>query len=177
MRATTDLRGLSLLLLLVILGGCGSATLKPDGGGADAGEDHSTGTGGTTGTGGATAGSGGSTSGTAGSGGSAAGTAGAGGATGGTGGAGGSGVPACTSTSSDSPAMTASNFCTIFLSGCAGVTGFTIPAGYTTMQMCTTSYAGLTVAQQMCRSYHVCNAISISAMTHCPHAGGAAPCN
>jgi hypothetical protein len=72
-------------------------------------------------------------------------------------------VPACTSATADSPAMAAADF--------------TIPAGFTTTQMCTSSYAALSDSLRMCRSYHLCNAISTGdPMPHCQHAVGIGAC-
>jgi len=173
MRIVLGQRGfLVLAAACIVAGGCGAATLGPDGGGGsggtDAAADHGTGTGGTTGVGGTT-GTGGSTGG-------AAGTGGASGA-GGAGGAGGSGVPACTSTTSTSPAMSAADFCAIFIDACSGVTGFTVPPEYSTPAMCVTSYSDLTDSQRTCRSYHVCNAVTTGLKTtHCPHAVGVTLC-
>jgi len=154
-------RGRILLMVGVALCGCGSALLAPDsgagGGPADARDDQATGTGGTTG---------------------AAGTSGAGGRGGATGGAGGS-LPLCTSDTLTDPAMSAADFCAIFLNGCSGVPGFTIPSGYTTVAMCETSYAALTEATRMCRSYHLCTAVAPNmntTMAHCLHATGTGEC-
>jgi hypothetical protein len=86
-------------------------------------------------------------------------------------------VPACTSATADSPAMAAADFCAIFLDTCSGVADFTIPAGFTTTQMCTSSYAALSDSLRMCRSYHLCNAISTGdPMPHCQHAVGIGAC-
>jgi hypothetical protein len=89
-------------------------------------------------------------------------------------------IPACTSLGLASPAMSAADFCAIFLNGCSDVSGFTIPTGYTTMAMCETSYAALTEELRMCRSYHLCTAVSPdnmgTTMLHCLHATGTGDC-
>jgi hypothetical protein len=73
--------------------------------------------------------------------------------------------------------MAAADFCAIFLDTCSGVADFTIPAGFTTTQMCTSSYAALSDSLRMCRSYHLCNAISTGdPMPHCQHAVGIGAC-
>ena len=101
---------------------------------------------------------------------------------GGTTGGGGSGVPACTTTDPAPPStaqLTPANFCAIFLDECTGATNFTIPAGYTTQAMCETSFTALTATQKACRSYHLCNAASMSGAakgTHCGHAVGMGSC-
>jgi hypothetical protein len=102
----------------------------------------------------------------------AGGTGGAGGAgdSVGAGGGGGSGVPACTSTFVNSPAMSAATFCEIFLADCG--TGHT---GYADMAACTTTYSSNSSTLQKCQSYHLCNANNQAAggarMIHCSHAG------
>jgi hypothetical protein len=149
-------------------GGRGGSGGTAGAGGATAGAG-----GGTAGAGGATAGAGGGTAGaTAGAGG---GTAGAGGGTagaaGGAGGAGGSNLPACTSTTATSPAMSAADYCTLLFSGCTGTAGFTNI--YADMAACTAGYPGLSETLRMCRSYHLCNALGAGPKaTHCPHAVG-----
>jgi len=167
MRAISG-RHVFLLAVGILAIGCGSATLKPDGGTggstADAGADHSTGTGGmggeagTTGTGGAGGIGGGSgTGGTTGT----AGTSGTGGA-----------LPTCTSTTATSPAMTASDYCVLLLNGCSRTLGATLPYG--NMTECTTGYSALTESVKMCRSYHLCNAVGAGGQLtpHCSHAIG-----
>ncbi|HEY7373260.1 MAG TPA: hypothetical protein VIF57_13945 [Polyangia bacterium] len=89
-------------------------------------------------------------------------------------------IPVCTSQGLASPAMSAADFCAIFLNGCSDVSGFTIPTGYTTMAMCEASYAALTEDLRMCRSYHLCTAVSPdnmgTTMAHCLHATGTGDC-
>jgi hypothetical protein len=155
-------------------------------------------TAGTTGTAGATAGSTGTagatagTTGTAGTDGGAAGSAAGhdGGAAGTDGGAagtdgggaagsdGGTVIPACTSTSDTSTAMTAETFCKIFLADCG-----TTHAGYATMTDCMSAYTASAALpkRHMCISYHLCNAASMTGegrAAHCGHAStpGTAPC-
>ena len=76
--------------------------------------------------------------------------------------------------------MSAADFCAILLANCDGVPGFTIPAGSATPGGCMATYESLTEAQRMCRSYHVCNAVSVNTLTtkqtHCPHAVGMSIC-
>lgn len=88
-------------------------------------------------------------------------------------------IPVCTSQTLTDPAMSAADFCAIFLNGCSDVSGFTIPAGYTTIAMCEASYGALTEALRMCRSYHLCTAVSPNmgtTMAHCLHATGTGEC-
>jgi hypothetical protein len=176
-------------------GSAGSTAGTTGTAGATAGTTGTAGaTAGTTGTAGATAG----TTGTAGSDGGAVaghdgGTAGSdgGGAAGSDGGGvagsdgggaagsdGGTAIPTCTSTTGESAAMSAENFCKIFLATCGTAT-----TGYTTTAECMTAYTA-SVAKpnlHMCVSYHLCNAVANTGTmrtTHCGHASspGTAPC-
>jgi len=153
--------------------------------GATAGATGSAGaTAGATGSAGATAGATGSAGATAGATGSAGATAGATGSAGATAGSTGSGgsttdgggtdapLPQCTSTTATSTAMSASDFCKIYIATCG-----TSRTGYTSEAECETSYGAVTT-QKMCRSYHLCNAVSThDTATHCPHAVGIGQCN
>ena len=66
----------------------------------------------------------------------------------------------------------------LLFDGCTGVSGFTNP--YANMGACVaaTGYPSLSESTRMCRSYHLCNALSSAAnkMTHCPHAVGVGLC-
>ena len=73
-----------------------------------------------------------------------------------------------------SAAMTAKEFCQLFLETCNGVNS---PRdGYTTEAECETAYSGLTfTSTQECRSYHVCNSAAYDkkdTLLHCQHAVG-----
>jgi hypothetical protein len=147
------------LVLGIAVYGCSSDN---SGGGHGGQSGSAAGHGGTTGTGGK-----GGSGGTGGSGGAT------GGSGGGAGGAGGTPLPACTSTSATSAMMSAADYCRLLLEGGCGTTppsGFTIP--YANMGECTSAYNALTTSVQMCRSYHLCNAYSMSLSPHCFHAIG-----
>jgi hypothetical protein len=81
--------------------------------------------------------------------------------------------PACTTTSAVAPAMSAPDFCTIFLDDCQ-----TRP-GYTTLDECEKNYAASGPNRRLCQSYHACladeNPGSARAL-HCDHAAGIALC-
>jgi hypothetical protein len=86
-------------------------------------------------------------------------------------------LPGCTSTAMDSPAMTPTTFCQIFLPIC----GATQP-GYGSMAECVATYgahASSTTMLQECQSYHLCTANGFSGdnrINHCVHAA-AGPAN
>jgi hypothetical protein len=165
-------------------GGAGT-TGSSGGSGTAGGGTGGEGTGGATGTGGGgSTGASGASTGGGGSGGASTGGGGSGGASTGGGGSGGSstdggsggskgdgGVPACTSKMETSPAMSAADFCAILAATCKGAL---LDAAYNTPEKCAGAYAAATKMQ--CQSYHLCNAVTIDATMHCPHAQGAAPC-
>jgi hypothetical protein len=182
-------------------GGCGSSSSSTGTGGKGGSAAGSTGSAGaaagSTGSAGAAAGSTGSAGGTAGASGGTTGTAGSttdgggtagaaagsdgGGTAGAAAGSDGGGadmstdtavtLPTCTSTTADSAAMSAMNFCEIFLADCG-----TTHAGYGSMAACLTTYGANSATLIKCQSYHVCNANGFAAgstdrTTHCTHAG------
>jgi hypothetical protein len=79
----------------------------------------------------------------------------------------------------NSPAMTATDFCTLFLQVCSGADS---PAdgGFTSETDCEAAYTDLLYqTTRECRSYHVCNAaayVPSSAALHCGHAVGILLC-
>jgi hypothetical protein len=84
---------------------------------------------------------------------------------------------------STSPAMTAAEYCSLYLQTCMGAAN---PAdgGYTMMAQCMTAYNALNAdLTRECRSYHVCNAAAYADITmppvvalHCGHAVGIGLC-
>lgn len=176
------------------LGGSTNGGSTGKGGAAGASNGGSTGTAGSAGGSTGGGGKGGSAAGGSAAGGSAAGGSGAkggaggqGGTSGSAGGAGGASLAAslCPGTGgmytdSSQTAMTASDFCTLFLQNCGTTT-----AGHATMAECMTTYTStLTMAVRngsnngtigACESYHMCNVINVGA-GHCQHAAGAAIC-
>ena len=83
-------------------------------------------------------------------------------------------LPACTSNRANAPAMSADNFCALFLATCG-----TAYQGYTTSAECLATYAALAATPQrrVCQSYHLCNAVTTHATAvHCPHAAGLSVC-
>ena len=68
--------------------------------------------------------------------------------------------------------FTPSQFCVLFNATCTGANDL-VPA-LATESTCETLYKAWTTTQQMCRSYHLCNATpsAANATTHCPHAQG-----
>jgi hypothetical protein len=73
-----------------------------------------------------------------------------------------------------SPAMTASEFCKIFIQSCTGTKS--PPGAYITEAECESAYSGLMFdSTRECRSYHICNSASYdtsNALLHCRHAVG-----
>ena len=77
-----------------------------------------------------------------------------------------------------SPAMTAMEFCQVYMETC---TGAKMPqGGYITEAECEAAYTGLMFdSTRECRSYHLCNAASYdmsNALLHCGHTVGIAMC-
>jgi hypothetical protein len=77
-----------------------------------------------------------------------------------------------------SPALTAAEFCQLYLETCTGVSN---PAGgYTTLTDCETAYARFSFeSTRECRSYHLCNSASYdtpNVVVHCMHAVGIGMC-
>ena len=73
-----------------------------------------------------------------------------------------------------SSAMTATEFCRIFMQTCTGTKS--PPGGYITEAECETAYSGLMFeSTRECRSYHICNSASYdtsNGLLHCRHAVG-----
>lgn len=78
----------------------------------------------------------------------------------------------------DSPAMTAAQFCPLFLQTCDGTKN--PPGGYTAEADCERAYSRLTFeTTRECRSYHICNSASYdttNVVVHCRHAVGLDMC-
>jgi hypothetical protein len=83
-------------------------------------------------------------------------------------------------------ALNAEQFCEHLLADCATVTsgGGTIPSSYASAPLCMSTYAGRSVAQKHCQSYHVCwgvegvtNSAGANPAQHCQHAWAASVCN
>jgi hypothetical protein len=79
--------------------------------------------------------------------------------------------------------LSAQVFCENLLAYCSNVSGFTLPAGYTTQSQCVATYMARSASLQHCQSYHLCwgvegitNASPASPMVHCQHAVGLAVC-
>ncbi len=77
-----------------------------------------------------------------------------------------------------SAAMTALEFCTLYLQTCTGANN--PDGGPTMLSTCMATYTGLnSEAARECRSDHVCNAavyFTTAVMLHCGHANGNPPC-
>jgi hypothetical protein len=77
-----------------------------------------------------------------------------------------------------SPAMTPTEFCTLYLQTCGGTNN--PDGGPTTLSACMATYTGLTYeTTRECRSDHVCNAAVYfpgAVALHCGHANGNPPC-
>jgi hypothetical protein len=73
-----------------------------------------------------------------------------------------------------SSAMTAPEFCQIFIQTCSGSNA--PPGGYITEAECEMAYTGLMFeSTRQCRSYHICNSASYdtsNALLHCRHTVG-----
>ena len=78
----------------------------------------------------------------------------------------------------DSPAMTAAQFCQLYLQTCDGTKN--PPGGYTAEVDCERAYGRLTFeTTRECRSYHICNSASYdttNVVIHCRHALGLDMC-
>jgi hypothetical protein len=76
-------------------------------------------------------------------------------------------------------AMTATDFCHVYLQGCTGANNPS-DGGFTSQASCEAAYTALNFdSTRMCRSYHVCNAVSYvtnGQAVHCPHAVGIGLC-
>ena len=86
--------------------------------------------------------------------------------------------PTTTMRMNSSPAMTAVEFCQVYMQICTGAN--TPQGGYITEAECEAAYTGLMFeSTRECRSYHLCNAASydpMNALTHCGHAVGISLC-
>ena len=80
--------------------------------------------------------------------------------------------------SATSTALTAAEFCQLYLETCSGVSN--PPGGYTTLTDCETAWARFTFeTTRECRSYHLCNSASYdktNVVVHCMHAMGISMC-
>jgi hypothetical protein len=91
------------------------------------------------------------------------------------------GVPGDAGRTMTSPAMTAMQFCQLYLQTCTGASN--PDGGPTMLSTCMATYSGLnSEASRECRSDHVCNAAvyfnttPASILLHCGHANGNPPC-
>ena len=88
------------------------------------------------------------------------------------------GAPGDAGRSGATTAMSAADFCAVYLQTCTG--GINPDGGPTTLSACMTAYNALVYDNtKMCRSYHVCNAavyFPTAMPLHCGHANGNPPC-
>ena len=137
-----------------------------------------TATGGTGGASGGTGGASGGSGGKGGSGGASGGSGGSGGASGGSGGGGGSGGasgPMCPNIDGPSDASaTCATYCTDAVATCGAEANTMMKVK--DAQTCATFCATFTQTQLCCRAYHVKNAATGDAPTHCKHAVGIEMC-